>query len=61
MSGGYWVNYEEKYPEDAYFEEMADNARVWRTINDETEREDAERVASWNGTLDTLFLFVSEY
>ncbi len=29
-------NYEEKYPEDAIYEETAPNARVWRTYEDES-------------------------
>ena len=40
-------------------EEMADNARVWRVANDETERSDAEMVNGWLGTVDSLLLFVS--
>jgi hypothetical protein len=37
---------------------MGDHARVWRIYNDEADRIDAEMVAGWRGTLDTLLIFV---
>jgi hypothetical protein len=40
-------------------EEVSENARVWRVYNDEADRRDAEMVAGWTSTLDTLFIFVS--
>jgi hypothetical protein len=39
-------------------EELTENARVWRVYNDEADRSDAEMVAGWTSTLDTLFIFV---
>lgn len=39
-------------------EEMADNARVWRVGNDETNRIDAQAVEGWLSFLDTLLIFV---
>ena len=41
-------------------QEMDDGARVWRVSNDESERIDVELVEGWTGTLDTLFIFVSD-
>jgi hypothetical protein len=37
---------------------MGDHARVWRVYNAEADRIDAEMVAGWRGTLDTLLIFV---
>jgi hypothetical protein len=52
-------DYYQIYPEDEYDEEFkGDNARVWRVYNDEADRIDAEMVAGWRGTLDTLLIFV---
>jgi hypothetical protein len=51
-------DYYQIYPEDEYNEEMENNARVWRVYNDEADRIDAEMVAGWRGTLDTLLIFV---
>jgi hypothetical protein len=59
---GFSVNdpsdYNQKYPEDDYMEEMSDNARVWRVYNDEADRIDAEMVDGWRSTLDTPLIFV---
>ena len=54
-------DYNRIYPEDEYGEEMSDNARVWRVYNDESDRIDAEMVAGWKGTLDTLLIYVSVF
>ena len=57
--GKTWNDYTKIYPEDEYMEEMGESARVWRVYNDEFDPIDVEKVNVWNGTLDTLFLFVS--
>ncbi|PBK78479.1 hypothetical protein ARMSODRAFT_42546 [Armillaria solidipes] len=50
-------NYEEKYPEDAYGEEMGANARVFRTYLDERAIYDANMVEESRDGVDVLLVF----
>ncbi|KAK0463864.1 uncharacterized protein EV420DRAFT_1111953 [Desarmillaria tabescens] len=50
-------NYEEKYPEDAYCEEMGPNARVFRTYLDERAIYDADMVEEARDGVDVLLVF----
>ncbi|KAK0438051.1 hypothetical protein EV421DRAFT_984489 [Armillaria borealis] len=50
-------NYEEKYPEDATYEETASNARVWRTYEDESRSHDANIVEESRDNVDVLLVF----
>ncbi|KAK0224980.1 hypothetical protein EDD85DRAFT_777702, partial [Armillaria nabsnona] len=50
-------NYEEKYPEDAIYEETAPNARVWRTYEDESRIHDANMVEESRDNVDVLLVF----
>ncbi len=50
-------NYEEKYPEDAYGEEMGPNARVFRTCVDERAIHDANMVEESRDGVDVLLVF----
>ncbi|KAK0188615.1 hypothetical protein F5146DRAFT_877256, partial [Armillaria mellea] len=50
-------NYEEKYPEDATYEETAPNARVWRTYEDESRSHDANIVEESRDNVDVLLVF----
>ncbi|KAK0185917.1 hypothetical protein F5146DRAFT_1068496 [Armillaria mellea] len=50
-------NYEEKYPEDAPYEETAPNARVWRTYEDESRIHDANMVEESRDNVDVLLVF----
>ncbi|KAK0227875.1 hypothetical protein IW262DRAFT_561167 [Armillaria fumosa] len=50
-------NYEEKYPEDAPYEETAPNARVWRTYEDESKIHDANMVEESQDNVDILLVF----
>ncbi len=52
-------NYEEKYPEDAIYEETTSNARVWRTYEDESRIHDANMVEESRDNVDVLLVFVS--
>ncbi len=52
-------NYEEKYPEDARYEETTSNARVWRTYEDESRIHDANMVEESRDSVDVLLVFVS--
>lgn len=52
-------NYEEKYPEDAIYEEVSSNARVWRTYEDESRIHDANMVEESRDNVDVLLVFVS--
>jgi len=56
-SGTNWGDYNQIYPEDAYMEEMSEEARVWRVYNDEADRVDSEMVEVWKSTLNTLLIF----
>ncbi|KAK0474802.1 hypothetical protein IW261DRAFT_1568298 [Armillaria novae-zelandiae] len=49
-------NYEEKYPEDAPYEETAPNARVWRTYEDESRIHDANMVEESRDNVDVLLV-----
>ncbi|PBK78401.1 hypothetical protein ARMSODRAFT_39751 [Armillaria solidipes] len=51
-------NYEEKYPEDAYCEEMGQNARVFRTYLDERRIYDANMVEEARDGVDVILVFV---
>ncbi|KAK0463908.1 uncharacterized protein EV420DRAFT_1329359, partial [Desarmillaria tabescens] len=50
-------NYEEKYPEDAYCEEMGPNARVFRTYLDERAIYDANMIEESRDGVDVLLVF----
>ncbi|PBK83089.1 hypothetical protein ARMGADRAFT_876347, partial [Armillaria gallica] len=50
-------DYEQKYPEDAPFEEAAPAARVWRTYNDESRNHDANMVEESRDNVDVLLVF----
>ncbi|PBK78431.1 hypothetical protein ARMSODRAFT_947339 [Armillaria solidipes] len=50
-------NYEEKYPEDAYCEEMGPNARVFRTYIDERAIHDTSMVEEARDGVDVLLVF----
>lgn len=54
-------DYEEKYPEDATYEETAPNARVWRTYEDESKSHDANIVEESRDNVDVLLVFVREF
>ncbi|KAL1663867.1 hypothetical protein GGF50DRAFT_56005 [Schizophyllum commune] len=51
------VDYEHKYPPDAYGEELSATARVWSVYNDEAHVIDAQMIRSFNSTLDVLLVF----
>ncbi|KAL1751543.1 hypothetical protein FB107DRAFT_293821 [Schizophyllum commune] len=51
------VDYEHKYPQDAYGEELSATARVWSVYNDEAHVIDAQMIRSFNSTLDVLLVF----
>ncbi|KAK0441419.1 hypothetical protein EV421DRAFT_732294 [Armillaria borealis] len=50
-------DYEQKYPEDAPYEETAPNARVWRTYEDENRIHDANMVEESRDNVDVLLVF----
>ncbi|TRM61244.1 hypothetical protein BD626DRAFT_584611 [Schizophyllum amplum] len=50
-------DYEQKYEEDEYGEEMGPNARFWRVVLDEGQIYDMEMVEGWRDTLDVLLIF----
>ncbi|SJL04832.1 uncharacterized protein ARMOST_08203 [Armillaria ostoyae] len=54
-------NYEEKYPEDATYEETTSNARVWRVHEDESRIHDANMVEESRDNVDVLLVFVGPY
>ncbi|KAK0503529.1 hypothetical protein EDD18DRAFT_1040630, partial [Armillaria luteobubalina] len=56
-SGNDPSNYEEKYPEDAYGEEMGPNARVFRTYVDERAIHDTNMVEEARDGVDVLLVF----
>lgn len=51
-------DFKQKYPPDAVGEEMAPNARFWRTYNDEAAVSDAEVMEQYRDTIDILLVFV---
>ncbi|KAK0492116.1 hypothetical protein EDD18DRAFT_1080102, partial [Armillaria luteobubalina] len=50
-------DYEQKYPEDAPYEEASSNARVWRTYEDESRNHDANVVEESRDNVDVLLVF----
>ncbi|TRM63501.1 hypothetical protein BD626DRAFT_630015 [Schizophyllum amplum] len=50
-------DYEQKYGEDPYGEELGPNARFWRVHLDESQAFDTEMVEGWRDTLDVLLVF----
>jgi hypothetical protein len=52
-------DYEQKYAEDAYGEELGPNARFYRVYLDESNKYNLEKVDSWRDDLDLLLVFVS--
>ncbi|KAK0441444.1 hypothetical protein EV421DRAFT_1711780, partial [Armillaria borealis] len=55
--GNHTYGYEQKYPEDAIYEETSQNARVWRTYEDESRNHDANMVEESRDTVDVLLVF----
>ena len=51
-------DYEQKYEEDDYGDELGSNARFWRVLLDEGQAYDAEMIEGWRDTLDVLLVFV---
>lgn len=51
-------DFEEKYPEDAIYEELGPNARVWRANMDECELFDNDMITEARDGLDLLLVFV---
>ena len=54
-------DYEQKYEDDEYCEEMSPNARFWRVYLDEAQIYDAEMIEGWRDTLDVLLVFVRSF
>ncbi|KAF9026219.1 hypothetical protein BDZ89DRAFT_1161353 [Hymenopellis radicata] len=52
-------DYEQKYPADEEFKEMAPAARVWMTYNDEALKYVVESVEDWREGLDMLLVFAA--
>ncbi|KAL0948975.1 hypothetical protein HGRIS_009075 [Hohenbuehelia grisea] len=50
-------DYEKKYPEDAKYEELSEDARVWRVYLDVAGEYDAELVNKASDSLDLLLVF----
>ncbi|KAF8915696.1 hypothetical protein CPB85DRAFT_398091 [Mucidula mucida] len=50
-------NYEERFPEDPYCQEVAPNARVWRTYEEEAAAYDAVMVGQSRDGLDVMLVF----
>ncbi|KAL1717940.1 hypothetical protein EV715DRAFT_202060 [Schizophyllum commune] len=50
-------DYEQKYEEDDYGDELGPNARFWRVLLDEGQAYDAELIEGWRDTLDVLLVF----
>ncbi|KAK0227823.1 hypothetical protein IW262DRAFT_1454998 [Armillaria fumosa] len=50
-------DYEQKYPEDAPYEETAPNARVWGTYEDESKNHDTNMVEKSRDNVDVLLVF----
>ncbi|KAK0225053.1 hypothetical protein EDD85DRAFT_980254, partial [Armillaria nabsnona] len=50
-------DYEQKYPEDAPFEEAAPAARVWKTYKDESRNHDVNMVKESRDNVDVLLVF----
>ncbi|KAK0227870.1 hypothetical protein IW262DRAFT_1246611, partial [Armillaria fumosa] len=50
-------DYEQKYPEDAPFEEATPAARVWKTYEDESRKRDANMVEESRDSVDVLLVF----
>ncbi|KAL0950788.1 hypothetical protein HGRIS_007554 [Hohenbuehelia grisea] len=50
-------DYESKYPEDPTYEELSENARVWRVYLDEVAEFDADMVEKASDGLDLLLVF----
>ncbi|KAI4518004.1 hypothetical protein K525DRAFT_250859 [Schizophyllum commune Loenen D] len=50
-------DYEQKYEEDGYGDELGSNARFWRVLLDEGQAYDAEMIEGWRDTLDVLLVF----
>ncbi|KAI4522684.1 hypothetical protein K525DRAFT_283499 [Schizophyllum commune Loenen D] len=56
-AGSNSYDYEQKYDEDTYGEELGNNARFWHVLLDEGRVHDAELVDGWRDTLDVLLVF----
>ncbi|KAK0458623.1 uncharacterized protein EV420DRAFT_1221617, partial [Desarmillaria tabescens] len=56
-TGNDLYNYEEKYPEDATYEETTPNARVWKTYEDESRIHDANMVEESRDNVDVMLVF----
>lgn len=55
------TEFKRKYPPDAFGEEAADNARVWKVYYDEAIANDRSLLEGWNKTLDILLIFVRRF
>lgn len=51
-------DYEQKYEADNPGQEMASDARFYKTYNDECEIVDMEKMEAWRDVLDVLLVFV---
>ncbi|EJD44868.1 hypothetical protein AURDEDRAFT_166050 [Auricularia subglabra TFB-10046 SS5] len=51
------TEYNRKYPPDAWGEELAPDARVWKIYRDEQSASDRAMLDTWNKTLDVLLIF----
>ena len=51
--------FDKNYPPDAFGDEMADSARVWKVYRKEANVHDAALLDGWSSTLDILLIFVS--
>ncbi len=60
MLGVNTSDYEQKYPEDAMYEEAGPYARIWRTYQDETQIHDTAMVEDSRDSVDVLLVFVSQ-
>ncbi|KAK0492202.1 hypothetical protein EDD18DRAFT_1258380, partial [Armillaria luteobubalina] len=57
VQGNETYDYEEKYPEDAPYEEAAPAARVWKTYEDESRKRDVNMVEESRDSVDVLLVF----
>ena len=51
--------YEDKYEDDALYEELSDDARIWRVMLDEGRANDAAMLQRFRDHLDVDLVFVS--
>ena len=51
--------WDKHFPPDEPGKELDDDARIWSVYAKRAEEMDTEMLREWNGTLDTLLIFVS--